>query len=111
MDWREVYQAPFRHTGLLYVYSNNHTMSLNFFGNDENFINNVVNKLNGDSSVKFDDKFTIKNNVDFYYDEVLKLRVRGWGALIGRGGFHLTVDEATKIQTDFANWILETLNN
>lgn len=36
--------------------------------------------------------------------------VRGWGYLIGTGGLNLSAEEATKIQDDFGNWIVETLS-
>ena len=39
------------------------------------------------------------------------IRVRGWGRLIGVGGFKLTEDEAVKIQDEFVAYILEKLNN
>lgn len=36
--------------------------------------------------------------------------VRGWGYLIGVGGLNLPADKAAKIQDDFGNWIIKTLN-
>lgn len=112
MDWREVYKLPFRYDGMLYVLASNRTTTLTFdFDHDENFATNIVNKLNGDSSIKFDSKFTIKNNIEFYYNDKFTFVVRGWGKLIGYGGFRLSETEAIQTQNDFANWILEILNN
>lgn len=46
------------------------------------------------------------------YQKVAKLCVKGkgWGYLIGAGGLNLSAEEAVKIQDDFGNWIVNTLN-
>lgn len=37
--------------------------------------------------------------------------VRGWGMLTGTGGYHLEAEEATRIQDDFAKYIIGRLND
>ena len=37
--------------------------------------------------------------------------VRGWGHLTGVGGLNLSAEEATRIQTEFAEYIIEKLTN
>ena len=36
--------------------------------------------------------------------------IRGWGHLTGTGGLHLSESAAAKIQDDFGQYIVETLN-
>lgn len=44
-------------------------------------------------------------------NEVRVLLVRGWGMLTGVGGYHLPVEEASKIQDEFIAHILRCLND
>ena len=118
MNWRDVYQLPL-HSDIesgSYVWSNNGIMTFTFdfyYDYDENrmMVNKIVEKLNGDSSIKFDSEFTIQNGIDFYYSGKYVFCIRGWGHLTGGGALHLSNDEAVSIQDDFAKWVLETLNN
>ena len=117
MNWREVYQAPFKLT-YGYVWANNGTMSLTFdmsFDCDKNraIMENIVKKLNGDTSIKFDKKFEYDDYIEFYYGDKYAFCIRGWGHLTGTGtsALNLPSDEAVKIQDDFAKWVLETLNS
>jgi hypothetical protein len=112
MTWREVYQAPFYSDEYgIYMWSKNGTITFTFNSEKQNMINSIVNKLNGDSSIKFDSKFTLRNNIYFHYDGEFAFYIRGWGKLTGVGGYHLPADKAAKIQDEFAKWVLETLNN
>lgn len=43
--------------------------------------------------------------------EIKILLVRGWGMLTGVGGYHLPVEEASKIQDEFTAHILRCLND
>ena len=43
--------------------------------------------------------------------EIKVLLVRGWGMLTGVGGYHLPVEEASKIQDEFTAHILRCLND
>lgn len=114
MDWRKIYKMPFRSDDIGYVWSDNETMTLMF--NCENdvdleLVKNVVDKLNGNTNIKFNSNFTILDNINFYYNGEFVFCVRGWGYMTGTGCHNLSFEEASKTQDDFANWILETLNN
>lgn len=117
MTWREVYQPPFYTDEYgIYMWSKNKTITFTFnlsYANSEKqqLIDDIINKLNGDSSIKFDSKFTLRNNIYFHYDGEFAFSIRGWGKLTGVGGYHLPADKAAKIQDEFAKWILEILNN
>ena len=117
MDWREVYQPPFHSDEYgIYMWSNNRTTTFTFtfsglYDERQKMIENIVNKLNGDSSIKFDSKFTLRNNIYFSYGNKSVFHIRGWGKLTGVGGYRLPADEAANIQEEFAKWVLETLNN
>lgn len=113
MDWRKVYQLPFISDGT-YVWADNETMTFTFdfdFAEKSNFVDNIVKKLNGDSNIKFDKKFTLRNYIDFDYGEEYAFCIRGWGVLTCNGGFNLSQNEAENVQNDFAKWVLETLNS
>lgn len=117
MNWREVYQLPFRTDEYgIYMWSNNGTTTFTFTlscvdSKRQKMIDDIVNKLNGDSSIKFDSKFTLRNNIYFQYNGDNVFFIRGWGKLTGIGGYRLPADEAANIQEEFAKWVLETLNN
>ena len=116
MDWREVYQLPFKSDSGSYVWSDNGTMTFTFdfdydYGEKRKMIQKVVDKLNGDSSIKFDSKFTMQDGIDIYYNGKYAFCVRGWGRLTGVGALHLSDAEAVSIQDDFVKWVLETLNS
>ena len=117
MTWSEDYQHPvYADEYGMYMWSENGTTTFTFnlsYANSEkqNMINSIVNKLNGDSSIKFDSKFTLRNNIYIHYDGEFAFSNRGWGKLTGVGGYRLPADKAAKIQDEFAKWILETLNN
>ena len=116
MDWREVYQLPFKSDSGSCVWSDNGTMTFTFdfdydYGEKRKMIQKVVDKLNGDSSIKFDSKFTMQDGIDIYYNGEYSFCVRGWGRLTGVGALHLSDAEAVSIQDDFVKWVLETLNS
>ena len=116
MNWRDVYQLPLRSDSGSYVWSNNGTMTFTFdfdydYGEKRKMIQMVVDKLNGDSSTKFDSEFTMQDGVDIYYNGEYMFCVRGWGHLTGTGALHLPEVEAIRIQDDFVKWVLETLNS
>ena len=116
MDWKEVYKLPFKYDDYNYVWADNGTMTLTFDidyceEDKRDVILKVVNKLNGDSSIKFKNKFELKDDIEFYYDNEFVFTIRGWGHLTSPGGRNLSMDEAANIQDDFAQWILKTLNN
>lgn len=116
MDWKKVYKLPFRCDDYNYVWADNGTMTLTFDidyceEDKRDVILKVVNKLNGDSSVKFKKKFELIDDIEFYYDNEFVFTIRGWGHLTSPGGLKLSEDKAANIQDDFAKWILNTLNS
>ena len=73
----------------------------------------IVELLN-DPTIKFEpkNKLNLKFNEDnaiIYNDDKEFIIIRGWGHLTGT--LNLDGESASKIQNDFANYILETLNN
>lgn len=114
MNWKTIYKLPLRYDDVGYVWSNNDMMAISFSDNydtKQHEVEMIVNRLNGDSSITFDKKFTIQDNIDFYYGNEYAFCIRGWGRLTSSGGYNLTDEQAINIQDSFAEWILETLNN
>jgi hypothetical protein len=117
MDWREVYQLPFTYdVNGGYVWANNGTMTLTFdfdydYGERRCIAKKIVDKLNGDTSIKFDSDFTLYDNIYFHYGKEFVFCIRGWGELTSQCCRNLTSEDAANVQDNFAKWILETLNN
>ena len=118
MTWKEVYQLPlqWKEIGGINVMSKNRVTALTFRfdyynTSKQQIIENIVAKLNGDTTIKFDSKFTLHNNIRVFYNGELMFMIRGWGYLTGIGTLNLPEDEAAKIQDDFAKFVIETLNS
>jgi hypothetical protein len=70
----------------------------------------IVDILNGNTIKKIQTSgLTLKNDGIIYFDDKVFIIIRGWGNLTGIGGFHLSSDEAAKIQDEFAKYIINTL--
>ena len=71
----------------------------------------IIQIINGDDiKIKNDFKFTLDKGT-ISLDERPLLMIRGWGMLIGVGGYNLPSQKASEIQDEFANYILERLKN
>ena len=86
-----------------------------FFLSDENKeqIVKILNDEIPDRPKKLNLSYT--NGIIYHTDETHNKRefiiIRGWGGLTGVGGKHLDPDEACKIQNDFAEAIINKLQN
>jgi len=111
MKWNEVFVQPFRVNGII-IWDSQNKICLNSYMNKSS-TKKIINKLNG---IAFKDNtigsYTLSENKQIIlYNHQEILLIRGWGRLTGRGGLNLPEEEAIKIQDDFAEWIIETLNN
>lgn len=86
-------------------------------GIDDKSIHDIIAKLNGDSKVNVENyyNFTYKDGKIWAFSSKAKKKkhiilIRGWGHLIGTGGLHLKAEDAAKIQDDFGQYIVDTLN-
>lgn len=86
-------------------------------GIDDKSIHDIIAKLNGDSSVIIENyyNFTYKDGEIWAFSTKAKKKkhimlIRGWGRLVGTCGLYLTENDAAKIQDDFGQYIVETLN-
>ena len=77
-------------------------------------IQNIVDKLNGESnkSIAYP-MWHIKNGTEVWFDDVKVMIIRGWGMLHGTGNrcYNLSVEEAIKIQDEFAKYVVDVLNS
>ena len=78
----------------------------------------IIEKLNGDNSVILENyyNFSYHDGEIWAFSTKAKKKkhimlIRGWGHLTGIGGLHLSESAAAKIQDDFGNFIVETLNH
>lgn len=125
MDFKKVYKLPLeKFVGTFKVLHANGHMAFDFltnYGNeDENVLcvvpesqTKIINILNGEDDQKVTKPLKYENGYIFIQknDKWYKIIVlRGWGYLIGAGGLNLSAEEAAKIQDDFGNWIVNTLN-
>ena len=118
LTFKDIYKPPFKRSmNGLYVQSDNHVTT--FIVGSENadvHLNKIVEILNGN---KFADKYD-KNDVSVvdhtkividmkYAKQKEVILVRGWGALIGSGGFNLDPKVSAKIQDDFIQWVVDSI--
>jgi hypothetical protein len=74
----------------------------------------IVELLN-DPTIKFEPKNHLnlrfdENDATIFHNDKEFIIIRGWGHLTGSSSLNLDYDTAAKIQNDFANYIVETLN-
>lgn len=86
-------------------------------GIDAKSVHDIIAKLNGDSNIIIENyyNFTYKDCKIWAFSAKTKKKkhimlIRGWGHLTGIGGLHLKDEDAAKIQDDFGQYIVETLN-
>lgn len=86
-------------------------------GIDSKSIHDIIAKLNGDDSIILENyyNFSYKDGEIWAFSTKAKKKkhimlIRGWGHLTGTGGLHLKDEDAAKIQDDFGQYIVETLN-
>lgn len=84
---------------------------------DDKSIQDIIAKLNGDNSIILENyyNFSYNNGKIWAFNTTNKKKkhimlIRGWGHLIGIGGLHLKAEDAAKIQDDFGQYIVDTLN-
>ena len=63
--------------------------------------NEPIDKLNLSVDAK-DETMILNNDLPF-------ILIRGWGNLIGIGGYNFDMEKASKIQDDFRDWIIYKL--
>lgn len=126
MIFDKFYPRPFTNT-FSKVFTKEHGMAFDFpmsmiypksyqFSEEEK--QHIIDCLNGDSNKRLDIeqgflKYIPENTTIYLFaDKVATpfIIVRGWGNLTGTGGGHgLPPEEASKIQDEFAQWIIDTL--
>lgn len=106
----EIYKPPFTSDGV-YIWSSNNVMAL-MNGSDYacSLMDKLADILNGKTDPVSSRKYEYRAPEILLDGEVLFV-VRGWGYLTGTGGLNLPVEEANKIQDEFAEWVIEKLNN
>lgn len=84
---------------------------------DGKSIHDIIAKLNGDDNIILENyyNFSYNNGEIWAFSTKAKKKkhimlIRGWGHLTGTGGLHLKDEDAAKIQDDFGQYIVNTLN-
>ena len=92
-----------------YIFDYDNNMCLMFTrGISEESKKRFVDVLNGIKDIKFNPDnriFTIKGG-EIYADKIKVIIVRGWGRLK-----YVKTDKPEKIQDEFGQWVVDTLNN
>ena len=75
----------------------------------------IIQKINGDLTIlKFNQKLFYRDDKICFINSESNIQplliIRGWGRLIGIGGYHLPPKKAKEIQDEFALYIVEQLN-
>lgn len=110
MDFKEVYQAPFKMDDCgMYGICANDTKAFTAFSSDaRKELVKIVDLLNGNGEKYKKEDIVVEKGPKLMVKGHLII-VRGWGRLIGFGGLGLSAQEAVKIQDDFVNWVVETI--
>lgn len=120
MDFKQYYKFPLKTPWdySIKVFTNDNHMAFDWLYNISNEIkSDILDCINGKnilfSTIK---DFRLDNGVIYCKlldenKEIPLLRIRGWGMLIGTGGYNLDDETAMKIQDNFANYCLKRLKN
>lgn len=114
-NFKKYYKFPLKADNMgVYVRTTDYEMALMFCTIlNEDIVKNIVDKLNGESNKSSLPEWSIKHDIEIYYDNTRVMIVRGWGMLHGNGNgcYNLPEDEAIKIQKEFAQYVVNTLNS
>ena len=113
-NFKEYYKFPLHvdDTGL-YISTANNEMALIFkVSLKDDVIQNIVDKLNGKSNKSTSVKWYLKNEIEVWFGDMEVMKVSGWSMLtkIGYSGYGLS-EEAIRIQDEFAQYVVDTLNS
>lgn len=103
------YPKPF-YSNFLKVFCGDHSMAFDWVTDDKMLRFKILNALNGG----IEDLPTVIHTGDtIAYAGTLEsiLTIRGWGKLIGVGGYNYNNEKAVKIQDKFGKWLETTINN
>lgn len=109
------YKMPL-HDNYPYVMCCDSMMAFNWTINlNEEKRKDIIRKINDEyKCLSFQRKFFYRDNSICYINSKGEIQpillVRGWGRLIGVGGYHLEPRKAAQIQDEFAEYIVEQLN-
>lgn len=108
MTWEEVYKLPLQCNmycpSIVFDSNNNH--ALDILTDDDEFVKEIIDVLNGMSDKKFE---IIEQRPTKIKLQNATIVIRGWGHLIGTGGLHLPEEEAAQIQDSFQEWVANKL--
>lgn len=111
ITWKNIYIQPFHNDEYcdVYVKDSQNQVVFNKCENNSELYDRILSKLNGFTDEKI--KVTKQGNY-IYLDGRRILLIRGWGRLTGAGmsGFQLSSNEASNIQDEFGNWVVDILN-
>lgn len=113
-EFKKYYKFPLHADSVgVYVWTADEEMALMFTTNlKKDFIQTIVDKLNGGSNKKIEyPLWHIKNEIEIWYDDTKVMFIRGWGMLHGKYCYNLPEEEAIKIQNEFAQYVIDTLNS
>ena len=81
---------------------------------DTEVLKKIIDKLNDPKKNNYKKKregqFTHEKGY-IKFNNINIFLIRGWGGSTGEGGMNLSPELAIKLQNDFANYIIQTLNN
>lgn len=110
-EWNEVFKLPLHQDIISWVSDANGNMLFQFIITGEELRQKVLDTINGDYNVtKKTSKYIYKDGFIQTEQGVKLILMRGWGLLIGSGGFGLDANEAAYIQNGFAEYIVSRLN-
>lgn len=114
-NFKKYYKFPLHADSIgLYVRTIDENMALMFTVRlEDDVIKTIVDKLNGESNKSSLPEWHIKNGTEVWFEDAKVMIIRGWGMLHGTGKccYNLPEKEAIKVQDEFAQYVVDTLNS
>lgn len=114
MDWKEIWKLPLKSDGCGYAFSSDNVMALtDDLDSDDKEFDMIVELINGietEDNKKLHNHRWTASTCDIYCDGEYRFCVRGWGHLTSPSCLGLSSEEASAVQDDFIDYILDKLN-
>lgn len=117
-NFRKYYKLPLHIDDFCesYIWTDDNEMAFNYLDTnkinlgDLKEINNIIDKINNGNNISFNAEINKEDNTVININGIPKIMIRGWGNLTAPSCHNLSIEDATKVQNNFIDWIIKRLN-